>query len=148
MMLEVLAMPQIRCWRVRQSQEGSVYGVSIPSAVFQVTSAHKPVEVLPQARSKQAAQTLGSMRYDNTTLKLSSPELPAQTPHLWSASLTQLTDRFPLITAARTAKTGLAIGLAFGLAQDLLSTLKGRPPGYLSFIKPAGKPRRKESVEQ
>lgn len=56
-----------------------------------------------------------------------------------------LWNRFPLITAARTAKTGLAIGLAFGLAQDLLSTVKGRPPCYLKFMSKTGKPRRKEA---
>lgn len=68
-----------------------------------------------------------------------------QFPLKYEVTANMTTDRFPLITAARTAKTGLAIGLAFGLAQDLLSTVKGRPPGYLRFLSKSGKPRRKEA---
>jgi len=45
-----------------------------------------------------------------------------------------LWNRFPLTTAARTAKTGLAVGLAFGLAQDALGAARGRRPGYVNFI--------------
>lgn len=43
-------------------------------------------------------------------------------------------DRFPIATAARTAKTGLAIGLVYGLAQDALGAAKGRRPGYVDFL--------------
>ncbi|RFU32702.1 hypothetical protein B7463_g3613, partial [Scytalidium lignicola] len=43
-----------------------------------------------------------------------------------------LWNRFPLTTAARTAKSGLAIGLAYGLAQDALGAARGRRPGYSS----------------
>ncbi|MCJ1382934.1 hypothetical protein MMC17_006047 [Xylographa soralifera] len=42
--------------------------------------------------------------------------------------------RFPLITAARTAKIGLLSGLAFGLSQDALGLAKGRRPFYVDFI--------------
>lgn len=44
------------------------------------------------------------------------------------------TDRFPIATAARTAKTGLAIGLAYGLAQDAVGAMRGRRPGYVDFL--------------
>jgi hypothetical protein len=43
-------------------------------------------------------------------------------------------DRFPVTTAARTAKTGLTIGLAFGLAQDGLAYLRGRRPAYIDYL--------------
>ena len=43
-------------------------------------------------------------------------------------------DRFPITTAARTAKTGLAIGLAYGLAQDAVAAAKGRRLGYVDFL--------------
>lgn len=55
-------------------------------------------------------------------------------------------DRFPLTTAARTAKTGLAMGLAFGLAQDALGAAKGRRPGYVDFIIRRG--RRRADIEE
>ncbi|KFX88301.1 hypothetical protein O988_09066, partial [Pseudogymnoascus sp. VKM F-3808] len=42
-----------------------------------------------------------------------------------------LWNRFPMATAARTAKTGLAIGLAYGLAQDAVGAMRGRRPGCL-----------------
>lgn len=43
-------------------------------------------------------------------------------------------DRFPITTAARTAKTGLAIGVTYGLVQDALFVAKGRRPGYVDFL--------------
>ncbi|OBT43381.1 hypothetical protein VE00_05710 [Pseudogymnoascus sp. WSF 3629] len=45
-----------------------------------------------------------------------------------------LWNRFPMATAARTARTGLAIGLAYGLAQDAVGALRGRRPGYVDFV--------------
>ncbi|KAI9821094.1 MAG: hypothetical protein M1827_003828 [Pycnora praestabilis] len=45
-----------------------------------------------------------------------------------------LWNRFPLITAARTAKSGLAFGLAFGLAQDVISLARGRRLAYVDFL--------------
>ncbi len=42
--------------------------------------------------------------------------------------------RFPLTTAARTAKVGLYTGLAFGLVQDALSLARGRRLGYVEFL--------------
>lgn len=54
-------------------------------------------------------------------------------------------DRFPLTTAAKTAKTGLAIGLAYGLAQDAVGYARGRKPGYVDFIQRRG--RRRVEVE-
>ena len=55
-----------------------------------------------------------------------------------------VTDRFPMVAAARTAKTGLAIGLAFGLAQDAVGVLRGRRPGYVEFILRGGKRKMEE----
>jgi hypothetical protein len=37
-------------------------------------------------------------------------------------------------TAARTAKLGLKLSLAYGLLQDGLETLKGNHPKYLDFV--------------
>lgn len=50
-----------------------------------------------------------------------------------------LWNRFPLQTAAKTARSGLAIGLAYGLAQDALAVIKGRRPGYVQFIMRGGR---------
>ncbi|TKX23366.1 hypothetical protein C1H76_4434 [Elsinoe australis] len=44
-------------------------------------------------------------------------------------------NRFPLPTAARTAKMGLKAGLAFGILQDVLGYLKGRRIGYIEFVR-------------
>jgi hypothetical protein len=73
---------------------------------------------------------------------------------LWSLSarmqiwilLIVVADRFPMVAAARTAKTGLAIGLAFGLAQDAVGALRGRRPGYVDFILRGGK-RKSDAME-
>ena len=48
--------------------------------------------------------------------------------------LTNAIDRFPLITAARTAKLGLLGGLVFGLFQDGLSLAKGDRPFYVDAL--------------
>lgn len=45
-----------------------------------------------------------------------------------------MADRFPLITAARTAKVGLYTGIAYGLCQDALSLARGRRLGYVDFL--------------
>ncbi|KAG9232941.1 hypothetical protein BJ875DRAFT_362642, partial [Amylocarpus encephaloides] len=45
-----------------------------------------------------------------------------------------LWNRFPLTTAARTAKSALIVGLAYGLAQDALGAAKGRRPAYVDFV--------------
>ncbi|KAI9850020.1 MAG: hypothetical protein M1838_006193 [Thelocarpon superellum] len=45
-----------------------------------------------------------------------------------------LWNRFPIQTAARTAKAGLLFGLAYGLAQDVLSLARGRRPGYVDVM--------------
>ena len=55
-------------------------------------------------------------------------------------------DGFPLTTAARTAKTGLAIGVTFGLVQDALGAANGRRPGYVDFAIRRG--RKKADAEQ
>ncbi|CAK1363496.1 unnamed protein product [Cercospora beticola] len=44
-------------------------------------------------------------------------------------------NRFPVPTAARTAKMGAKAGLAFGVLQDMVSLLKGRRVGYVEFVK-------------
>ncbi|EFX01079.1 hypothetical protein CMQ_6021 [Grosmannia clavigera kw1407] len=46
-----------------------------------------------------------------------------------------LWNRFPLATAARTTKTALLVGLAYGGVQDLASVLRGRPVSYVDFVK-------------
>ena len=75
-----------------------------------------------------------------------SPPLLTRVPHL---SWLIIIDRFPITTAARTAKTGLAFGLAYGLVQDALSCVKGRPPAYVNFILRRGRsPREIEQMEQ
>ncbi|KAH7319439.1 hypothetical protein BKA65DRAFT_102266 [Rhexocercosporidium sp. MPI-PUGE-AT-0058] len=56
-----------------------------------------------------------------------------------------LWNRFPITTAARTAKTSLAIGLAYGLAQDAVGVARGRPLGWVDFIRRGG--RRKEVAD-
>ena len=53
-----------------------------------------------------------------------------------------MTDRFPMVTAARTAKMGLLAGLGFGLAQDALSLAKGKRLGYVDYV--LGRPRQNE----
>lgn len=56
------------------------------------------------------------------------------------------TDRFPIATAARTAKTGLAIGLVYGLAQDAVGAMRGRRPGYVDFLLGRGRGGKKEDI--
>lgn len=53
--------------------------------------------------------------------------------------------RFPLATAARTAKLGLYSGLAFGILQDTLSLARGRRVGYVDFL--LGKNRHRGDTE-
>ena len=43
-------------------------------------------------------------------------------------------DRFPLETAARTAKSGLVFGLTFGLVQDAIGLARGRGLAYVDTI--------------
>lgn len=56
--------------------------------------------------------------------------------------LTSVLDKFPIITAARIARIGLLSGLAFGLAQDVLSMAAGRRLAYVDFM--LGRYRRRE----
>lgn len=39
-----------------------------------------------------------------------------------------------MITSVRTVKKGLGFGLAFGLTQDALSVMRGRPVSYIDWI--------------
>lgn len=73
-------------------------------------------------------------------------EYAAISPLSSAVSCTELIaiDRFPITTAARTAKTSLAIGLAYGLAQDAIGAARGRPLGWVEFIRRGG--RRKEAT--
>lgn len=68
----------------------------------------------------------------------------ASSPIMSETKLTSI-DRFPITTAARTAKTSLAIGLAYGLAQDAVGAMRGRPLGWVDFIRRGG--RRKERAD-
>ncbi|RDW82717.1 hypothetical protein BP6252_03829 [Coleophoma cylindrospora] len=45
-----------------------------------------------------------------------------------------LWNQFSLTAAARTARTGLVIGLAYGLVQDALGAARGRRPEYANLI--------------
>jgi hypothetical protein len=54
------------------------------------------------------------------------------------------TDQFPVVTAARTANKGLAIGLAYGLAQDGLGVLRGRRLRYVDFLTGKQRQQRRE----
>ncbi|KAF2404660.1 hypothetical protein EJ06DRAFT_568954 [Trichodelitschia bisporula] len=44
-------------------------------------------------------------------------------------------NRFPITTAARTAKMGVKIGLGYGLLQDGFSYLQGRRLGYVELVR-------------
>ena len=44
-------------------------------------------------------------------------------------------NRFPVETAAKTARMSLKVGFAFGVAQDVLSLLRGRKLGYVESVK-------------
>ena len=44
-------------------------------------------------------------------------------------------NHFPMATAVRLMKTGAKVGLAFGLAQDAVSLMRGRRLGYVEFVK-------------
>ncbi|KAI0020802.1 hypothetical protein F4780DRAFT_350690 [Xylariomycetidae sp. FL0641] len=46
-----------------------------------------------------------------------------------------LWNRFPAAETARTARKGLLFGLAYGGIQDFISLAKGRPVGYVDFIR-------------
>ena len=54
---------------------------------------------------------------------------------LGTAGLFSAWNRFPLATAARTAKLGAKVGCVFGLLQDGVSLLRGRRVGYVEFVK-------------
>lgn len=65
---------------------------------------------------------------------------------LGTAGLFSAWNRFPLATAARTAKLGAKAGLAFGLLQDAVGVARGRRIGYVEFLK--GIVRGRESEEK
>ncbi|CZT17547.1 uncharacterized protein RCC_03381 [Ramularia collo-cygni] len=54
---------------------------------------------------------------------------------LGTAGLFSAWNRFPLATAARTARMGAKAGLAFGLLQDAVGVARGRRIGYIEFVK-------------
>ena len=45
-----------------------------------------------------------------------------------------ISDQFPVPTAARTAKAGLVVAMAFGLAQDMVSLARGHRLAYVDFL--------------
>lgn len=63
---------------------------------------------------------------------------------LGTAGLFSACNRFPLATAARTAKLGAKAGLAFGLLQDAVGVARGRRIGYIEFLKTIGGGRERE----
>jgi hypothetical protein len=54
---------------------------------------------------------------------------------LGTAGLFSAWNRFPLATAARTARLGAKAGLAFGVLQDAVGVARGRRIGYVEFLK-------------
>lgn len=54
---------------------------------------------------------------------------------LGTAGAFSLWNRFPVATAARTAKTGIKVGLVYGLVQDAVGLLRGRRIGYVDFLR-------------
>jgi len=54
---------------------------------------------------------------------------------LGTAGIFSSWNRFAFPTTVRTAKMGLKVGLAFGLAQDGLSLLRGRRVAYIDIMK-------------
>ena len=54
---------------------------------------------------------------------------------LSTAGAFSLWNRFPLPTAARTAKLGLMFGLGYGLLQDIMGMMKRRPVSYVDWAK-------------
>lgn len=54
---------------------------------------------------------------------------------LGTAGLFSAWNRFPLATAARTARLGAKAGLGFGLLQDAVGVARGRRIGYIEFMK-------------
>jgi len=65
---------------------------------------------------------------------------------LWSAW-----NAFPMVTAARTIRMGLFVGLGYGLSQDAMTYVRGRTVGYVdeaeSWIYRGAKNRRKKEAE-
>lgn len=57
-----------------------------------------------------------------------------------------LSDRFPPITIARTARMGLAVGLGYGLLQDAVTLLRGQRLSYIEYFR--NLPRRFEDRRQ
>ncbi|KAK6086202.1 hypothetical protein SCUP515_00562 [Seiridium cupressi] len=51
------------------------------------------------------------------------------------ASGFSLINRFSAAEGARTARKGLIVGIVYGGVQDLLSLARGRPVGYIEFIR-------------
>lgn len=45
-----------------------------------------------------------------------------------------LVARHDVYTAARTAKVGLKLSLAYGLLQDLFASFRGSRPQYIQFV--------------
>ncbi|KAF2010544.1 hypothetical protein BU24DRAFT_60445 [Aaosphaeria arxii CBS 175.79] len=61
---------------------------------------------------------------------------------IWSAW-----NAFPMVTAARTIRLGLAVGLAFGLGQDGLTYLRGRSVGWVGEVAGKGTEEGQDGVE-
>ncbi|KAI5303219.1 hypothetical protein KEM55_000668 [Ascosphaera atra] len=56
------------------------------------------------------------------------------TAGLTFSGLYSLVSRHDIYTTARVSKLGLKTSLVYGIAQDLLATLKGNPPRYIAMI--------------
>ena len=57
-------------------------------------------------------------------------------------------NRFPMATTMRTVKIGMKYGLLLGVAQDMLSVVKGHRLGYVAFVRTQLGMREYEEMEQ
>ncbi|KIV97373.1 hypothetical protein PV10_01131 [Exophiala mesophila] len=64
------------------------------------------------------------------------------------AGLYSWKQRFDRFAAAGTARHALRYSLAYGLAQDVVATLQGSPPGYLQWLKNKVFPQRQDLLTQ
>ncbi|KAK0936775.1 hypothetical protein LTR29_011638 [Friedmanniomyces endolithicus] len=54
---------------------------------------------------------------------------------LGTAGAFSIWNRFPVATAVRTVRMGAKVGFGFGIAEDVVSVLRGRRVGYVEFAK-------------
>ncbi|KAK5134045.1 hypothetical protein LTR08_007050 [Meristemomyces frigidus] len=85
--------------------------------------------------STAASSTTGAEKEEEVFVEGSRDLLSTTLAGLGTAGAFSAWNRFPLATAARTAKLGAKVGCAFGVVQDVLSVVRGRRLGYVEFVK-------------